>query len=55
MNVLKVALAQISPVWLNKAKTIEKIKVSIEQAGKQNCELVVWVKVCCQAILSGFH
>jgi len=25
-NLLKVALAQISPVWLNKEKTLEKIE-----------------------------
>ena len=29
-NILKVALAQISPVWLNKEKTIEKIEKSIK-------------------------
>lgn len=42
MNTLKVALAQISPVWLNKEKTIEKITASIENAAKQNCELIVF-------------
>lgn len=42
MNTLKVAIAQISPVWLNKEKTLEKIITSIENAGKQNCELVVF-------------
>jgi nitrilase len=42
MNTLKVALAQISPVWLNKEKTLEKIVTSIENAGKQHCELVVF-------------
>lgn len=42
MNNLKVALAQISPVWLNKEKTLEKIISSIEDAGKQNCELIVF-------------
>lgn len=39
---LKVALAQISPVWLNKKKTTEKIISYIEEAGKQDCELVVF-------------
>jgi nitrilase len=33
-NVLKVALAQISPVWLNKQKTIEKIEKSIGVVAK---------------------
>ncbi len=42
MNKLKVALAQISPVWLNKAKTIEKIHHSINEAGQQGCELIVF-------------
>ena len=42
MNTLKVALAQISPVWLNKEKTLEKTIASIEDAAKQNCELVIF-------------
>lgn len=42
INTLKVALAQISPVWLNKEKTLEKIASSIIDAGKQNCELIVF-------------
>jgi nitrilase len=42
MNKLKVGIAQISPVWLNKEKTIEKIKLSIKNAGEQNCELIVF-------------
>jgi len=33
-NLLKVALAQISPVWLHKEKTIEKIKKSMLAAAK---------------------
>jgi nitrilase len=33
-NLLKVALAQISPVWLNKEKTIKKIEKSIIDAAK---------------------
>ena len=39
---LKVAISQIAPVWLNKEKTIEKIKGQIEQAGKEGCQLVVF-------------
>lgn len=42
MDTLKVALAQISPVWLNKKRTIEKIITSIQNAGEQKCELVVF-------------
>gem|GEM_PF-1038684 len=39
---LKVALAQISPVWLNKEQTKAKIKTYISDAGAQNCDLVVF-------------
>jgi nitrilase len=41
-NILKVALAQIAPVWLNKEKTLQKIENSIEEAAKENCELIVF-------------
>jgi nitrilase len=41
-NLLKVALAQISPVWLDKKATTEKILTSIHEAGKQGCELIVF-------------
>lgn len=41
-NLLKVAIAQISPVWLNKSKTIEKIKDSINEGGKKQVELLVF-------------
>lgn len=41
-NKLKIAIAQISPVWLNKQKTIEKIKKTIEEVGKNKCELIVF-------------
>ncbi|NVJ88761.1 MAG: carbon-nitrogen hydrolase family protein [Flavobacteriaceae bacterium] len=49
-NLLKVALAQISPVWLNKEKTILKIEKSIEDAAKENCELIVFG----EALLPGY-
>jgi nitrilase len=42
MNTLKVALAQISPVWFNKEKTLLKIADKIAEAAKNNCELVVF-------------
>ncbi|MEN2282463.1 carbon-nitrogen hydrolase family protein [Algoriphagus sp. SE2] len=41
-NELKVALAQISPVWLNKAATLEKVKSSILEAAGKNCELIIF-------------
>ena len=49
-NHLKVALAQISPVWLNKEKSIEKIEKSILDAAKENCELIVFG----EALLPGY-
>ncbi len=42
MNTLKVALAQISPVWLHKEKTLKKVAQFIADASKQKCELVVF-------------
>ena len=49
-NLLKVALAQISPVWLDKEKTITKINTSIKDAAKQQCELIVFG----EALLPGY-
>lgn len=39
---LKVALAQISPVWLDKNETIKKVINSIQEAARENCELIVF-------------
>lgn len=39
---MKVALAQISPVWLDKVKTTEKIISSIDEAATQGADLVVF-------------
>ena len=50
MNLLKVAMAQISPVWLNKEKTLIKIEKSITDAIKQKCELIVFG----EALLPGY-
>ena len=41
-NTLKIGMAQIAPVWLNKEKTIEKIKDCIVDAGQQKCELLIF-------------
>ena len=41
-NLLKIGLAQISPVWLNMEETRNKILEYIEQAGKEKCDLVVF-------------
>lgn len=39
-NLLKIAMAQIAPVWLNKSKTIEKIKSSVSDAGLEDEEKI---------------
>lgn len=39
---LKVALAQIAPVWLDKGKTLQKIEVQIEEAAAEGAELIVF-------------
>ncbi len=41
-NTLKVALAQISPVWLNKLETLKKVENSIIEASKNQVELIVF-------------
>lgn len=50
MNLLKVALGQIAPVWLNKEKTLQKIEKTISDAIKQKCELIVFG----EALLPGY-
>lgn len=49
-NQLKVALAQISPVWLNKNATLEKIENSIKEAASNKAELIVFG----EALLPGY-
>lgn len=39
---LKIGMAQMSPVWLNKQMTLEKIEAFIKQAGQEKCELVAF-------------
>lgn len=41
MDKLKIGLAQFAPVWLNRAKTLEKALQFAEDAANQACELVV--------------
>ncbi len=49
-NLLKIGMAQISPVWLNKELTHAKIRDYMEMAGKQKCELAVFG----EALLPGY-
>jgi len=41
-NTLKIALAQIAPVWLDKIGTLKKVENSILEAAKESCELIVF-------------
>lgn len=47
---LSVALAQISPVWLNRAATLDKIMVAMREAKSQGARLVVFG----EALLPGY-
>ena len=47
---LKIAMAQIAPVWLNKVDTLKKVEQSIKDAVAQNCELIVFG----EALLPGY-
>lgn len=49
-NILKVAMAQIAPIWLDKKGTIEKIKGAISDASGKDAELVVFG----EALLPGY-
>ncbi|MGG8495587.1 carbon-nitrogen hydrolase family protein [Tenacibaculum sp. TC6] len=49
-HTLKIGMAQIAPVWLDKQKTIEKIKNYITKAGDNQCELIVFG----EALLPGY-
>lgn len=49
-NLLKVAMAQIAPVWLNKAATIKKIETTVIEAAKNGSELIVFG----EALLPGY-
>ncbi|WP_412986633.1 carbon-nitrogen hydrolase family protein [Pontimicrobium sp. IMCC45349] len=41
-HTLKIAMAQIAPVWLNKLETLKKVENSIVEASKEKCELIVF-------------
>ena len=41
-DLLKVGLAQIAPVWLDKASTLQKIENSIEEAAREKTELLIF-------------
>ena len=41
-NTLKVALAQLAPIWFNKKETLKKIEKTIEEAATKGTELLVF-------------
>ena len=41
-KIVKIGMAQISPIWLDKKRTIEKIIDQMDSAGKQHCDLIVF-------------
>lgn len=41
-NLLKIALVQMAPEWLDGAKTLEKVAASLQQAGDEKCRLAVF-------------
>jgi nitrilase len=47
---LKIGMAQLSPVWLDKAATIDKIILTLQDAGTQSCDLLVFG----EALLPGY-
>lgn len=49
-STLKIAMAQIAPVWLDKKATLQKIENSIIDAANQDCELIVFG----EALLPGY-
>lgn len=49
-STLKIAMAQISPIWLNKNATLHKIENTINEAAATNCELIVFG----EALLPGY-
>ncbi len=48
--ILKIAMAQIAPIWLDKQSTIKKIKQYIVDAANQSCDLIVFS----EALLPGY-
>lgn len=49
-NELKVALAQIAPVWLDKKRTLNKIEDALTEAAQEKAELIVFG----EALLPGY-
>jgi len=42
METLKIGMAQIAPIWLDKTKTLDKVKRYLNKAGEEKCDLLVF-------------
>ena len=49
-NILTIGLAQIAPVWMDRAATLAKVESYVELAARQGCGLVV----CGEALVPGY-
>lgn len=49
-DLLRVGLAQIAPVWLNREKTIDKVAEFVQRAANKDCRLIVFG----EALLPGY-
>lgn len=49
-NLLKVAMAQIAPIWLDKVATLQKVEQTIQKAARERVELLVFG----EALLPGY-
>ena len=50
MDTLTIGLAQIAPVWLNRAGTMSKIREQVQAANEAGCQLVAFG----EALLPGY-
>jgi predicted amidohydrolase len=41
-HLLRIGLAQIAPVWLDRERTILKVKTYVERASEQGCHMVAF-------------
>lgn len=52
---LKIALAQVAPVWLQKKATLMKAEKYVLEAARAECELIVLVKALYPVIPFGWR
>jgi len=54
-HLLRIGLAQIAPVWLDRERTILKVKTYVERASEQGCHMVALVRHWFPVIRSGWN